>query len=191
GGGPAKRGEKPPRAGGRVGGAAGPRTAPTEWPAGATPRPRAAPTAPVGAGGDKPPPAAPAEMKPPPAPVGPKTPEGPSAPAPLPPRPLPALEGEPVAGHTAATLMPPLAVATRPGERGTAPPPEAAPAALPALPAAIDRVRRSQARYLGIAVEVRGGTVFLRAGDAREEDVMAFARELKRLKGVERVVLSD
>jgi hypothetical protein len=57
--------------------------------------------------------------------------------------------------------------------------------------AAIEQLRRAEPRFWGVGVEVRGGTVLLRAESARGEDVMAFARALQRVKGVERVVVQD
>jgi hypothetical protein len=56
---------------------------------------------------------------------------------------------------------------------------------------AIAQVRQSDEHYRRVQVEVRGGVVTLRRGvGARNEDVMALARAVSRLAGVERVVVA-
>jgi hypothetical protein len=69
----------------------------------------------------------------------------------------------------------------------------AAAAAAPATPLAtsVERLRLADARFRGIRVELNGATVLVRGGEARGEDVMALARALSRLSGVERVVVKD
>jgi hypothetical protein len=66
-------------------------------------------------------------------------------------------------------------------------PQAAAPAAAGPLASAVERVRQSNARFRGIWVEVRGGTVLLSGPGAPAEDVMGLAQALSVLPGVERV----
>jgi hypothetical protein len=71
------------------------------------------------------------------------------------------------------------------------PPTEAVPAAVndDELAASIQKLRRGNERYLLIQTERKGSVVVVRGGEAPGEDVMAFARALANLPGVERVVL--
>jgi hypothetical protein len=59
------------------------------------------------------------------------------------------------------------------------------------LAAKVERVRRTDSRFRTIRVELQGRTVVLHGGESPGEDVMALARALSRLSGVERVVLQD
>jgi hypothetical protein len=64
------------------------------------------------------------------------------------------------------------------------------PAAAPSegLAMAVARVRAGEPRFRGLRIDVRGGTVVVAGSADREEDVMALARLVARLPGVERVV---
>jgi hypothetical protein len=86
-------------------------------------------------------------------------------------------------------LLPPVAVPDKPGERLVARPGPKAPAG--SLSAAIDRLRRSQPRYQAILVQLRGDTVVLQGSDDAGEDLMAFARIVRKIDGVKRVVIHD
>jgi hypothetical protein len=66
--------------------------------------------------------------------------------------------------------------------------PERAPA-VPLLEA-VERVRRSEARFRGISVEVRGAVVIVSRGGADDEDVTALAQALRRVRGVAAVMLA-
>ncbi len=59
------------------------------------------------------------------------------------------------------------------------------------LAAAIEDLRRRDARFRALRTEVQGKTVCLFAGNAEGESVMVFAQALTRLPGVERVVVRD
>ena len=59
------------------------------------------------------------------------------------------------------------------------------------LDASIDRLRQSDHHYRAIRAEVQGATVHIFTGDTAGEHVMAFARAIARIPGVERVVLKD
>jgi hypothetical protein len=94
------------------------------------------------------------------------------------------------APHT-ATLLAPEAVApsSRPSEPGrlTANPrprPKA-----PPIDASLDRLRQSDRRFRAIRTEVEGVTVRIYTGDTSGEHIMAFARLVTHLPGVERVVV--
>jgi hypothetical protein len=65
------------------------------------------------------------------------------------------------------------------------------PAAAGLLASAVERVRRSDPRFRGIRVEVRGATVLLSGPDVPGENVMALAQALSVLPGVERVRLQN
>jgi osmotically-inducible protein OsmY len=66
--------------------------------------------------------------------------------------------------------------------------PDEGPALTGELPDLIERVRAGDARYRLIVFEVKSGAVYLR-GTAKAENVMAFAKAIANLPGVERVVL--
>ena len=66
--------------------------------------------------------------------------------------------------------------------------PAEGPALTGELPDRIERVRAGDARYRLIVFEVKSGAVYLR-GTAKPEHVMAFAKAIADLPGVERVVL--
>jgi hypothetical protein len=55
----------------------------------------------------------------------------------------------------------------------------------------VERVRQSEARFRPLRVEVQGGTVLIGPGGAPGEHVMAFARALSVVPGVERVVIQS
>lgn len=55
----------------------------------------------------------------------------------------------------------------------------------------IDRLRQSDRHYRAIRTEVQGATVHIFTGDTPGEHVMAFARAVARIPGIERVVLKD
>jgi osmotically-inducible protein OsmY len=63
-----------------------------------------------------------------------------------------------------------------------------APASGEGLAAAVARLRTGDARFRGLRVDVKGATVEVAGAAEREEDVMALARLISRLPGVERVV---
>jgi len=91
------------------------------------------------------------------------------------------------------TLLAPEAVATPP--RGTEPSRLTAnprpPAAAASLSASLERLRQSDSRFRKIRTEVHGTTVRILAGEIPGEHVMAFARAITRLPGVERVVVRE
>jgi hypothetical protein len=125
------------------------------------------------------------EPGPPPAP--------PREPAPAPgtsaPRALPPLGDPPAPDRRPVMLLAPVAVPGRAGERVAARPVQGPATPPTTVEAAIEQLRRAEPRFWGVGAEVRGGTVVLKAESARGEDVMAFARALQRVKGVERVVV--
>jgi hypothetical protein len=105
-----------------------------------------------------------------------------------------------VSPSAAVTLGPPAAAPDSPGAgprplaglgrpvalpndtgKGTAPPDPAA---------AVEQLRRGDGRFRGLRPEVRGGVVTVGGAVRRGEDLMAFARAVSRLPGVERVLLS-
>jgi BON domain len=96
---------------------------------------------------------------------------------------------EPTAGvEYARPLSPPVDHATtvrpsqaHPVSRSTAP------ASEPLQPA-VERLRGSDPRFRSLRVEARGTTVVIAAAPERDEEVMALARAISRLPGVERVV---
>lgn len=59
------------------------------------------------------------------------------------------------------------------------------------LDTSIDRLRQSDRHYRAIHTEIQGATVHVLSGDTPGEHVMAFARAVARLPGVERVVLKN
>jgi hypothetical protein len=59
------------------------------------------------------------------------------------------------------------------------------------LDTSLDRLRQSDRRYRAIRTEIQGATVHVLTGDTPGEHVMAFARAVSRIPGVERVVLKD
>jgi hypothetical protein len=110
-------------------------------------------------------------------------------------------------GRTPVIALPPS------GRSGTAPPPAApvtlgppvtllAPVLTPAPPtatnpppaadslsAAVQRLRQSDNRFRQVRVEIEGSAVFVGGGDVPAEHVMALARAISGLQGVERVVI--
>ena len=86
-------------------------------------------------------------------------------------------------------LLPPVAVPGRSGERVAARPVQGPATPPSSVESAIEQLRRAEPRFWGVNAEVRGGEVLLRAESARGEEVMAFARALQRVQGVERVVV--
>jgi osmotically-inducible protein OsmY len=91
------------------------------------------------------------------------------------------------------TLMAPEAVAvpSRPAEptRLTAHPRTSSPAS--SLPASLERLRRSDVRFRTIRTEVQGTTVRVLTGTVAGEQVMDFARAIRGLPGVQRVIIQD
>jgi hypothetical protein len=81
---------------------------------------------------------------------------------------------EPTGPTKIVTLMPPIAVADEGGD----------------LASAIERIRKGDERYRLIQYEMKDGAIYLR-GSAKPENVMAFARALSNVPGVERVVLQN
>jgi osmotically-inducible protein OsmY len=71
-------------------------------------------------------------------------------------------------------LMPPVPVADESGD----------------LAAVIERLRKGDERYRLIQVDVKNGAIYLR-GSAKPENVMAFARALSNVPGVEQVVVQN
>jgi osmotically-inducible protein OsmY len=63
-----------------------------------------------------------------------------------------------------------------------------APAPAESLSAAVATLRTGETRFRTLRVEVKGGTVVVAGAAERQEDVMALARLISRLPGVERVV---
>lgn len=59
------------------------------------------------------------------------------------------------------------------------------------LDSSINRLRQSDRHYRAIRTEVQGATVHIFTGDTPGEHVMAFARAVASIPGVERVVLKD
>lgn len=56
---------------------------------------------------------------------------------------------------------------------------------------AVERLRRLDARYRGLRVQMTGRVVFLRGTVARGEDAMDLAQAIAKVPGVERVVLQQ
>jgi hypothetical protein len=54
---------------------------------------------------------------------------------------------------------------------------------------AIERLRRSEMRYQQIRAQVQGTTVYISPGDTTSEDAMTFAQTVRRLPGVQHVIL--
>jgi hypothetical protein len=79
---------------------------------------------------------------------------------------------------SSVALLAPVAVAPSPEPAGTGPNDDD-----------VARLRRSNERFRLIQTERKGGVVVVRGGETPGEDVMAFARALANLPGVERVVL--
>jgi hypothetical protein len=73
--------------------------------------------------------------------------------------------------------------------RLTANPHPASPAL--AIAAAIENLRQREARYQQIRARVRDTTVYLFAGDTASEDAMTFAQAVRRLPGVQHVILNS
>src|SRR5262249_24124852 len=60
----------------------------------------------------------------------------------------------------------------------------------PTLAAAVEQVRRSDARFRSVRVEVRGKVIVLRGNGENSDHVMLLAQALSGLPGVERVVVA-
>jgi hypothetical protein len=92
------------------------------------------------------------------------------------------------------TSSPPASHAPLPDEQTADHSPRARPVSRPAstppevLAAAVARVRAGEPRFRTLRIDVRGGTVVVAGSADREEDVMALARLISRLPGVDRVV---
>ena len=56
---------------------------------------------------------------------------------------------------------------------------------------AVEQLRRRDARYQQIRTRVEGTTVFVFPGDTSSEDAMTFAQAVRRLPGVQHVILSS
>jgi osmotically-inducible protein OsmY len=56
---------------------------------------------------------------------------------------------------------------------------------------AVEQLRRRDARYQQIRARVEGTTVFVFPGDTSSEDAMTFAQAVRRLPGVQHVILSS
>lgn len=59
------------------------------------------------------------------------------------------------------------------------------------LSIAVEQLRRRDARYQQIRARVEGTTVFVFPGDTSSEDAMTFAQAIRRLPGVQHVILSS
>ncbi len=104
-----------------------------------------------------------------------------------------AVRAPPAGGVTLGPPVP-LAAPAAPGTQAEQPEPAkteephvAAPPAEP-LSVAVDRVRRSDPRFRGLRLDVRGTAVTVSGSPERGDDVMALAGVLSRLPGVGRVV---
>jgi osmotically-inducible protein OsmY len=75
------------------------------------------------------------------------------------------------------------------GTRLTANPHSASPAVSISL--ALEQLRRRETRYQQIGARVQGTTVFVYPGEAASEDAMTFAQAVRRLPGVQHVILSS
>lgn len=60
-----------------------------------------------------------------------------------------------------------------------------------AIAAAIENLRQREARYQQLRARVRDTTVYIFAGDTASEDVMTFAQAVRRLPGVQHVILNS
>jgi osmotically-inducible protein OsmY len=58
-----------------------------------------------------------------------------------------------------------------------------------ALANALERLQRSEVRYQQIRARVQGTTVYISPGDTTAEDAMTFAQAVRRLPGVQHVIL--
>jgi ABC-type Fe2+-enterobactin transport system substrate-binding protein len=56
---------------------------------------------------------------------------------------------------------------------------------------ALEQLRRRETRYQQIRARVQGTTVFIFPGDATSEDAMTFAQVVRRLPGIQHVILSS
>jgi hypothetical protein len=105
----------------------------------------------------------------------------------------------PPSGRTATASPPPAAVVPAVSLLApvVAPPPAAAPtrpsapAAPPSLATTVERLRDTDKRFSRVPVEVQGTAVYVGGGDAPAENVMAFARAVATIGGVERVVIRN
>jgi hypothetical protein len=84
-----------------------------------------------------------------------------------------------VPGAEAPPSTPPLHVAS---------PPPSAPLGPESLPLTVERLRRGEPRFRALHAEVRGAVVVITGGGERGDDIMALARAVSRLPGVDRVV---
>jgi len=94
-------------------------------------------------------------------------------------------------GQQVALLAPEmLAPAARGAEaaRLTAHPHPASPAV--SLSAAIEHLRRRETRYQQIRIQVQGTTVYVFPGGTTSEDAMTFAQAVRRLPGVQHVIMA-
>jgi hypothetical protein len=89
---------------------------------------------------------------------------------------------QPVSRESVAPAPPPRARLLPPVPLGPAP-------AVEPLAAAVERVRRGEARFVPVRATVSGSTVTLRPGEAAGEDVTALAQALRRLPGVTEVLI--
>src|SRR5579875_227136 len=76
----------------------------------------------------------------------------------------------------------------RGGARLTAHPHPASPAV--SLSAAIEHLRRRETRYQQIRIQVQGTTVYVFPGGTTSEDAMTFAQAVRRLPGVQHVIMA-
>jgi hypothetical protein len=60
-----------------------------------------------------------------------------------------------------------------------------------AIAAAIQNLRRRDARYQQIRTRVEGTTVYIIAGETAGEDAMMFAQAVRRLPGVQHVIIDS
>jgi hypothetical protein len=100
-----------------------------------------------------------------------------------------ALQAPETAAPVAPTSSPMLGQGRMGGTRLTANPHPASPAVSISL--ALEQLRRRETRYQQIGARVQGTTVFVFPGDATSEDAMTFAQAIRRLPGVEHVILSS
>ncbi|HTU92940.1 MAG TPA: hypothetical protein VMF69_22860 [Gemmataceae bacterium] len=73
--------------------------------------------------------------------------------------------------------------------RLTANPHPAAPSV--SIAAAIENLRKREARYQQIRARVQGTTVYIFPGDTASEDAMTFAQAVRRLPGVQHVIVDS
>jgi osmotically-inducible protein OsmY len=106
--------------------------------------------------------------------------------------PLPSNDGGRPSRNEITLLAPEIAAPPpRVGEaaRLTANPRSVSPAV--SLASAVEQLRQREARYQQIRARVQGTTVFVLPGDAADENAMMFAQAVRRLPGVEHVIISS